>query len=206
MNTLKVLVLFVACTLLVSVGNAQQRILSPRGQASTQVAGSWNADGKYQGGKWIDVDYGRPILRGRENIFGSGEDYGQGILGGAPLWRIGANQSTRFKTEVDLMIGGQRLVAGEYSIFAETKPSQWTLIFSTYGQKQNFRDENPDELWGAYDYKPDRDVLRAPMPVQTVERSADQLVTTFTNMTQQGGDFTIWWDDQVATISFTVAN
>ena len=206
MHTFKVLSLLTTFTLIATVSNAQERMLSPRGQASTQVGGSWNADGKYDGGKWIDVDYGRPILRNRENIFGSGEDYGEGLLRGAPIWRVGANQSTRFKTEVDLLFGGQRLPAGEYSIFADTGASEWTLVFSTYGVKQTFREENPDALWGAYDYTPDRDVLRTPMTVQTIERSADQLVVAFTNMTQQGGDFTVWWDDQMATIPFTVAN
>jgi hypothetical protein len=43
------------------------------------------------------------------------------------------------------------------------------------------------------------------MSVETIGRSADQLIITFTNMTQQGGDFTIWWDDQMASTSFRVA-
>ncbi len=43
------------------------------------------------------------------------------------------------------------------------------------------------------------------MSVQTIARAADQLIITFTNMTQQGGDFTIWFDDQLATVPFTMA-
>jgi hypothetical protein len=43
------------------------------------------------------------------------------------------------------------------------------------------------------------------MSVQTIARAADQLVITFTNMTQQGGDFTIWFDDQLASVPFTMA-
>ena len=39
-----------------------------------------------------------------------------------------------------------------------------------------------------------------------MNRSADQLVIAFTNMTQQGGDLTVWWDDQMGVASFTVAN
>ena len=99
----------------------QQRIdsptvASPRGSASTQVGGVYNAAGAYQGGAWIVVDYGRPILRGRQGLFGAGETYGDDFLVGAPIWRVGANQSTRFKTEIDLMFGGQRLAAGDYSV------------------------------------------------------------------------------------------
>ena len=43
------------------------------------------------------------------------------------------------------------------------------------------------------------------MDVSTIEMSADQLVITFMDMTPQGGLFTIWWDDQVATVPFEVA-
>ena len=121
------------------------------------------------------------------------------------MWRVGADQSTRFKTEADLTFGGQRLPAGEYSMFAEITESEWTLIFSTYGAKQSFREDTPNTLWGSYGYTPDRDVLRTPMEVLTLRTSADQLTIVFTNMTQEGGELTIWWDDQIASAAFTVA-
>ena len=178
---------------------------SPRGSAATQVGGAYDSEGAYGNGSWIVVDYGRPILRGRENMFGSGDGYGDGFLLGAPLWRVGANQSTRFMTETDLVFGGGRLPAGDYSVFAELEESRWTLIFSAWGVKESFREENPDALWGSYEYTPDRDVLRTTMSVETADRSADQLIITFTDMTQEGGNFTVWWDDQIATAAFTVA-
>ena len=184
--------------------DAQNRPMSPRGQAATQVDGMVDADGTYQGGSWIIVDYGRPIMRGRD-LFGSGAEYGQAFLQGAPVWRVGANQSTRFMTEVDLMFGDQRLPAGEYSVFAELAEGEWTLIFADWGVKQNFREETPNALWGAYGYTPDRDVLRTTMSVMTDSTTMDQLTIAFANMTQQGGDFMILWDDQVASASFRVA-
>ena len=192
------------CVLPVSL-EGQARLPSPRGEATTQVGGVYDADGRYQGGFWIVVDYGRPILRGRENMFGSGDTYGDAFLLGAPNWRIGANLSTRFHAGTDLMFGNQRLPAGEYSIFAELEEDVWTLIFSNWGVKQTFQEANPNALWGSYGYTDERDVLRTPMSVQTIARSADQLIITFTNMTQQGGDFTIWFDDQLATVPFSVA-
>ena len=182
---------------------AQQRPASPRGEAATQVGGAYNENGRYEG-SWITVSYGRPILRGRD-LFGSGDEYGQAFLRGAPVWRIGADQSTRFMTEVDLMFGGQRLPAGEYSIFAELTETEWTLIFATWGVKNAYREENADALWGSYEYTPDRDVLRTTMDVDTIGMSSDQLVIAFMNMTQEGGVFTVWWDDQVATTPFSVA-
>lgn len=197
--------LAVLLTLPTTASSQEMRPLSPRGQAATQVGGAF-VDGQFQGGSWIVVDYGRPILRGRQDMFGSGDTYGEGFLLGAPIWRIGADQSTRFMTEGDLMFGGQRLPAGEYSIFAELAEDGWTLVFADWGVKQTFQEQTPNALWGSYGYTPDRDVLRTPMAVQAVVGfQADQLTITFTNMTQQGGNFAVWWDDQFAAAPFTVA-
>lgn len=182
--------------------DAQDRPASPRGEASTQVGGSYEGR-QYTGGSWIVVDYGRPIARGRD-VFGSGDAYGQGISTGG-VWRVGANRSTRFMTEGDLMFGDQRLPAGEYSVFAELAETGWTLIFSNWGAKESGREDNPDALWGSYGYTPDRDALRTSMSVTTSDMSADQMVILFTGMTADGGMFTIWWDDQLASAPFSLA-
>lgn len=204
MRTVRALSLVAALGLLVPAAvDAQNRPMSPRGQAATQVAGSINADGGYEGGSWIIVDYGRPIMRGRD-LFGSGADYGQTFLRGAPVWRVGADQSTRIMTEVDLVFDGGVLPAGEYSVFAELTESEWTLIFADWGVKDNFREETANALWGSYGYTPDRDVLRTSMPVMTNQMAIDQLTISFLNMTQEGGSLAILWDDQAAMASFTV--
>ena len=176
------------------VVHAQDRAASPRGQASTQI-----------GSTWIDVEYGRPILRGRADIFGSGDTYGEAFLLGAPLWRVGADQTTRFKAEVDLMFGGERLPAGEYGLFAELAENEWTLIFATWGAKQTFQEENDDALWGAYGYTADRDVLRTTMSVQTTPYSLDQLTIGFVDVTEAGGGLFVSWANQTAAVAFTVA-
>ena len=115
----------------------ERRPMSPRGTASAQVLGTWTkADrsfavggGRYDGGKWIDITYGRPLKRQRE-IFGSGPDYGKATLIGAPIWRAGADVTTRLKTEVPLVIAGKTIPVGEYSLFVELKERHWTLIVS----------------------------------------------------------------------------
>src|SRR6516165_381774 len=93
------------------------RPMSPDGTAQAQVLGKWEKGERpaftlgrenYQGGKWIEITYGRPLQRGRD-LFGSGANYGKALNDvGAPgfppppVWRAGANQSTRLKTEVSL--------------------------------------------------------------------------------------------------------
>ena len=108
---------------------AQDRPASPEGAASTQIG---------EGGPWIDITYSRPILRGRSGIFGSGEEYGQTLLAGGPVWRAGANVTTRISTGADLMIGGTTVPAGEYSFFIDLKDGAWTAIISKQGYMETF--------------------------------------------------------------------
>lgn len=194
--------LFIA--LLSGAGVVQaQRSASPRGEASTQIGGDYEGR-RYSGGKWIVVDYGRPILRGRTGIFGEGDAYGDRVRASAPVWRLGANKSTRFMTEADLAFGKSTLPAGEYSLFVDLKPTAWTLIFSNHAAKDNFRDEGGG-LWGSYNYTADKDVLRVPMKVEEHSMSVDQLTIGFLNMTKTGGTLAITWEKTIATADFSLA-
>jgi hypothetical protein len=159
----------------------------------------------YQGGKWIEVTYGRPIKRLRESLFGAGANYGEAVNGGAPVWRAGANQTTRFKTEVPLTFGGKALPAGEYSVFVDLKEKAWTLIFSSWPAQVNYDPKNAAALWGAYGYTPDKDVLRTPMTLGTLPFSMDQFTIAFVDMTNEGGKLAMMWDKTVATAPFAFA-
>lgn len=189
---------------------AAQRPLSPRDTATTMLGGAWvkNAEGNlvYEGGKWIEVSYGRPMLRQRQNIFGAGAEYGKAILAGAPVWRVGANQSTRFKTDVPLVFGGKTLPAGEYSLYVDLKgPSDWTLIFSNWPAQEKYDPDDKTALWGGYGYTPEKDVLRVPMKVDNdVDASVEQLAIVFGDVTKDSGTLSILWDRTMATVPFKV--
>jgi hypothetical protein len=182
---------------------------SPRGTAATQIGGKWvvekeGAAPRYREGKWIVVDYGRPILRGRTDIFGSGADYGKKVNDDGPVWRAGANQTTRFKTEAPLVFAGKTLPAGEYSLFVDLKPGAWTLIFSTQPHQTKYDPNNKTETFGAYNYDSKFDVLRVPMTTSTGTLSIDQFTIAFVDMTQQGGTLAMAWEKTVATVAFTM--
>lgn len=196
-----------AAGVMVGEAAAQDRPLSTRGHAATQLGGAYNDEGRYEGGYWIDVHYGRPILRARNGIFGEGAEYGQRIYAGAPVWRVGADQTTTFTTEADLLIGGQRLNAGEYTLFADlSDPAAWTLIFTTWRGKQDFREDDPNALWGAYGYDDSKDVMRTTASVETVDWSMDQLQVGFLDVTSEGGALYVHWDDQLATVPIELAH
>lgn len=178
-----------------------QRSASPRGEAAVQVGGEYQ-ERRYVGGKWIAVDYGRPILRGRSGIFGAGDSYGKSVNAGAPVWRAGANKSTRLMTELDLSFGDQVLPAGEYSVFVELKEGDWTLILSTHAAKDGFR-EPGEGLWGAYNYTPDKDVVRVKMELSELGVSHEQFTISFTDITDSGGNLSMLWDKTGATAAFS---
>jgi len=188
----------------------QARPLSPPGTASTQVGGSWTAASggggpQYSGGKWIDVEYGRPILRGRKNIFGSGADYGKIVDAGAPVWRAGAGPTTRLSTEVPIVIAGRRLAPGTYDVLVDLKESGWTLILSTQKTQDKYDPNEKIAMWGSFGYDPKWDVLRAPMTLSRLPRSVEQFTISFLDMTESGGTLAMQWETTEALLKFSIA-
>jgi len=184
---------------------------SPRGLAATQIGGQWVASkpgtgASYTGGKWITVDYGRPILRGRQDIFGSGADYGKKVNDGALVWRAGANQTTRLKTDVPIVLAGQTLPAGEYSVFVDLQPGAWTLILSRQTYQKIYDAANTTDTWGAFNYQASFDVLRAPMTLTKGEWSVNQFTIEFVNMTDDGGALAMLWERDIASVDFRIAS
>jgi hypothetical protein len=193
------------------------RPMSPEGSAQAQVLGRWVKGERpaftlgrenYQGGKWIEITYGRPLQRGRD-LFGSGESYGRAVNDvGAPgfppppVWRAGANVSTRLKTEAVLMFGDKKVAPGEYSLFVDLKPTVWTLIVSNWAAQTKFDPQNKTALWGAYGYTPDKDVARIPMNVEALPFGVEQLTWSFVDMTNEGGRLAIMWGRTMASAPF----
>lgn len=209
MKRLALCVLTLAAASVVTLSAQQERPLSPAGTATAMVGGQWtkNAEGNpsYQGGKWIEVTYNRPMLRQRASIFGTGAEYGKLVTGGAPVWRVGANQTTRFKTEVPLVLDGKTLPAGEYSMFVDLKEGAWTLILSNWPVQKEFNPEDKTALYGSGGYTPDKDVLRARMEVDSeLSMRVDQLTIFFCDVAQSSGKLAIAWDSTVAIAPFTV--
>jgi hypothetical protein len=188
------------------------RPLSPVGTTAVQVLGKYvkPTTGRgapalggesYQGGKWIEIVYGRPLKRGRA-LWGAGADYGKAALSGAPIWRAGANVSTRLKTEVPLVINGVTVAPGEYSLFIDLKENNWTFVVSTWGAQIKYDPADKTALWGAYGYTPDKDVVRAPMKLETLPHAIEQLTWEFVDLTDAGGTLALVWDKVMASVSF----
>ena len=183
------------------------RPASPAGTAATEIGGKYDTSGDepvYKGGKWIEISYGRPIRRGRDVLGGDGAKYGKLANPDAPVWRAGANNSTQLKTEVPMVINGKTVAPGTYTMFVDLKPNSWTLIVSNFKAQVRYDPKNTAEVYGAYGYTPEKDVVRAPMTLGTLPFSVEQLTWGFTDMSDAGGKLTIMWDKAVASVPFKI--
>ena len=197
---------FVTAGVLLAQGG---RPASPAGSSATQVGGKYDTSGAepvYRNGKWIEITYGRPIKRGRNLFGGAGADYGKTVNPDAPVWRAGANETTQLKNEVPLVINGKTIAPGTYTMFIDLKPNNWTLIVSTWPAQKRFNPDDKTAVFGAYGYTQDKDVVRAPMKLETLPHSFDQLSWEFLDMTDAGGTIALIWDKTMATVPFKVGS
>lgn len=201
---------FVLATLAIAGAQTKPEVklaASPRGSAEVQVGGAWTGTGdarQYTGGAWITVDYGRPILRGRENIFGSGATYGQAVMDGAAIWRAGANETTRLTTQATLVIGNTTVAPGVYNVLVDLKESGWTLVLSTQPAQVKYDPNEKVLLFGAYNYNPKFDVVRAPMRVSSLDEAIEQFTIGFLNVQTNRGSLFMAWERTIAIAEFVV--
>lgn len=117
----------------------------------------------------IEVFYCRPYKKGRL-IFGMEEEgalvpYGQ-------KWRTGANEATEISFSRDVLIDGNLLKAGRYSLYTIPDRDTWTVAFNSklgYWGK-GFGDVFDESL----------DVLRAKASAQNNLPEAEQFTISFT--------------------------
>lgn len=105
----------------------------------------------------ITIAYGRPYLRDRV--------VGESVEPMADrVWRLGADEATTLVTDRELMLGGETIAAGEYTLWTMQTGDEYHLIVnSETGQ------------WGT-NYNSEHDVAHIPMEVGELDPPADQLV------------------------------
>lgn len=92
------------------------------------------------GGSAVSIRYGSPGVKGRA-IWGDLVPFGQ-------IWRAGANEATTIEVDKDVLIEGQHLPAGKYSLYTLPDNQEWTIIFNRIADQ-----------WGT-EYDEKEDVLR----------------------------------------------
>lgn len=214
MNVRSVLSMTALCGAMTVVLSAQavpevKLVPSPPGQAAMQLGGRWEktAEGgqRYVDGKWVVVDYSRPLLRGRTQIFGAGADYGKTVMAGALIWRAGANDTTRLTTQAPLQIGDKTIAPGIYNVFVDLKAAEWTLVLNTQPVQPKFDPNDKVRLSGATNYNAKFDILRAPMKLASRADSLEQFTIAFANVSETAGTLIMSWEKTVASVGFRLA-
>jgi len=119
--------------------------------------------------KVAKVIYSRPQLKGRsvESLTPHGK-----------VWRTGANEATEITFFKDVTFGGKKVKAGTYSLFTIPGKKEWTIIINT-----------DVDVWGAYSYNQDNDVIRVTAPVT----EGDEYLEPFSIAFDKEGTMHLGW-------------
>jgi hypothetical protein len=155
----------------------------------------------------ITITYSRPGIKGR-TIWGDplpeqtakGEatlDNQNDRPKGAPIvpwghvWRTGANEATQFVVTDDVLINGQKLPAGSYSLHTIPTKDEWTIVFNGTANQ-----------WGSFDYDPAKDTLRVKAKPQWRNESEEWLTYSFEPVGEDSAQVNIRWEK--ISVPFTV--
>jgi hypothetical protein len=133
------------------------------------------------GGAHVTIDYGRPMLRGRDML---------AQLKPGQFWRIGADSPTTLESDKDLNFGGTVVPKGKHILLAKlVEPGKWTLVFSTKS---------------VFQYEEGGKIAEVPLTFEEANDS-DEMVTL--KLTDQGGTgvLEIAWGKMRLTASFKPA-
>ena len=133
----------------------------------------------FAGDAYVKVTYGRPYMRGRDNIFGSADD---SMHPNGQVWRFGANEPTEISFSAPVTIDGARLEAGTYSIYATPGTNSWKVHFNDMRGK------------GAGDYEMSNDLAVIEVDAESTEESVDQF-TIELNEVEDGVHLVASWTD-----------
>lgn len=149
----------------------------------------------------ITITYSRPAVKGR-TIFAdapasmAARAQGEATLDnqndrkpGEPIvpynhvWRAGANEATLFQVTDDVLINGQPLKAGSYSLHTVPGKDEWTVIFNS----------DPGQ-WGSFTYDSKKDALRIKTKPQMVADNQEWLMYSFDPVTEDSAQVNIRWE------------
>lgn len=134
-----------------------------------------------EGDQRITIDYWRPSARGRQ-VFG-------GIIPSNHFWRLGANHATEITLTQPVLLEGQPLAAGKYTLFAQPSAQEWTLCIN-----------RKTGIWGT-EYDPAADVLRVPLRVAPLPEHVEKL--TISVLPVVGGSvLNIDWEKTRLSVAF----
>ena len=170
--------------------SAQLRVPRPSQKASvTQTIGVTD----------ISITYSRPGVKGRTiwgdapaDAYAKGEatlddqykrPAGMPIVPNGHVWRTGANEATQFVVTDDVLVNGQKLAAGSYSLHTIPGKDEWTIVFNGTANQ-----------WGSFAYDPAKDTLRVKAKPSTSTDSQEWLAFTIDPAKDNSAVVNIRWE------------
>jgi len=204
MNSLKRSLLFstAAVFVLSCISVATAQVVTPRPSQKASVLQTIGVTD-------VTITYSRPGVKGRK-IWGDPTPEQAGTKGEATLdnqnvrpkdavivpwghvWRTGANEATMFVVTDDVLINGQKLAAGSYSLHTVPTKDEWTIVFNGTANQ-----------WGSFNYDPAKDTLRVKAKPQWVNDNQEWLEFSFDPVTDNSAQVNIRWEK--VNVPFTVS-
>ncbi len=116
------------------------------------------------GGTELTLIYSRPSLDGRSMST---------LAPNGKVWRTGANANTKINFNKPLIIGGEEIAAGEYSMYTIPGDSEWTIII------------NKAKSWGTQ-YDESQDVARFMAKASKTSDSVETFTIFMTDFDKNG--------------------
>lgn len=173
---------FIIVTFLVILSsvNFAQQPNKPRASLKASVSQTIGMDTN------IKIEYSRPGVKGRK-IWGGLVPFGLNPVDneskGKPYpWRGGANENTTIEFSKDVLVNGNKLPAGKYSLHFIPSEKDWVVIFN---KKNN--------AWGSFSYNQDDDALRIIItPIKTHHQ--EWLMYGFDDLTINSATAFLHWE------------
>lgn len=123
----------------------------------------------------VSIAYSRPSAKGR-TIFGD-------LVPFDKIWRTGANRPTKVKFEDDVMVEGNKVTKGEYSLMTIPGKTEWTIILNK-DTKGN----------GAFTYDADDDVANFKVKSMSLSNKVESFTISTTDVTSSSLMIEIAWE------------
>lgn len=134
----------------------------------------------------VTLEYSRPAMRGR-TIFGDLVPYGQ-------VWRTGANSNTKISFSTDVMINGEKLKKGSYSIYSIPNKDSWDIMF--YSSTDN---------WGVpQNWDESKVALKAKAEVTKLPTTMESFTIMIYDLKNDSASLNFTWANTKATLSLGV--
>ncbi len=137
----------------------------------------------HNSGLQIKVEYSRPYKKGRK-LFG----YEDSLVPFGEVWRTGANEATEVTLNQDIIVAGNKLSAGTYTLFTIPGDISWTIIFN-----------NELDQWGHFTYDSAKDALRVQAPSLIVPSDTERFTIEFASGSENL-EMRLLWGQTMVTI------